>query len=586
MEVEKTDGLKTPFLECENPSYGVLVFTSTIPGLQFKLNLQGKLKGQAYRQQENRYILCVEPTDKRYIVTITCPTCEAVNYTVEEIPPTEPQYFRIKDKKPPVIPLSAQEQYDLGMAEYNRGNLAQSETRYRNAVDLTKANPVFEFLQALGDVCIKRNQYADAVTFLMQASVVRPNNAAIHHLLGTAYFELGRYENAAGSFKAAVDLAANNTQYQNDLQKALKANPQKAKGYLDMGNAYMVQNNYAEALRYYREAANADPQNNSYQTAIRTAETRINQERYMISADAAYKTAKATPEPNITYVQGQYGKQISASSQSALDVYKKRYQQMLDEIEKAKALGALPQYMQESVAFYEYDSQLDLAGGCAQVSAGWVNDFLKRNPETPFRKQIEACKTIAGKKFHGEIGLSAAYNNLLGISGFIGFRLYNCDNLVNFHIALQYTYYYGGYYDTSDGSTKPEKDNSWDLTANQISLPVTLKLNIVRIGKNTTKPSSVFIAATAQPNFNINATCFGETSSDFVEKLGYSGTVSIGWSNKTFSVSAFARNNFTDMFVRNEIMKFDNQNKNNDYTKLDTHLENKMMFGASLGYYF
>jgi len=90
MIVEKTTGINTPILDCGSPSLGVLIFSSTIPGLEFKLNLKGKLKNDFYKEQENRYILCVEPTDRHYILTITCPSCKTTTYTVEEIQATTP----------------------------------------------------------------------------------------------------------------------------------------------------------------------------------------------------------------------------------------------------------------------------------------------------------------------------------------------------------------------------------------------------------------------------------------------------------------------------------------------------------------
>ena len=580
MEIEKTEGSGgVMFLECNDPAYGVLVFTSTIQGLQFRLNLPSKLIHQAYRQSENRYILCVEPTDRRYIVTISCPTCEAVNYTVEEIMPSKPQYFRIKDKQPPIISLSAQEQYDLGFAEYGRGNFAQAEQRYQNAVDLTKADPVFDFLRALGDVFMKRNKYAEAVTSLKQAATLRPNNAEIHHMLGTAYFGQSSYENAANSFKAAADLASNNAQYRADFLKAMNANPQKAKSYFDMGNASMDQYKYAEALNYFKEAVTANPNNTSYQTAVKTAETRISQERYMAAAEAAYQKAKATPEP--TYTKDSNGN-LTASSQAAKNKYEARYQPMLDEINKATALGALPHHMQESVSFFKYSAELDLAGGCQHVSPGWIDKFLKENPETPFRDQILACRKVANKTFFGEAGANFAFNNMLDISGFLGFKLGSCDKLVNFHIALQYAWLNNDYFDTKDGAKKPDNDNTWKISANQLSVPVTLQLNIVPIGKNSSKPQSVFVAAIAQPQYNLNGTCFGQTSSDFVNSFGVAGAVSLGYSNKTFSLSVFARKNFTNIFKRDEIMLQDNSNSKNDYKALDKCLENKLMFGATL----
>ena len=178
MIVEKTDGPLGPILECNTPSLGVLVFSSTIQGLEFKLNLPSKLINQAYRQKENWYILCVEPTDRRYIVTITCPSCEAVFYTVEEIPPTIPLYFRIISDAP------GEEDNNAGEKYLSEGKLKEAEEGFRKAVEAARENPKF------------------------------------HHSLANTLMLQKKYDEAVRSFQKAIDLAPNNTQYRIDLERA------------------------------------------------------------------------------------------------------------------------------------------------------------------------------------------------------------------------------------------------------------------------------------------------------------------------------------------------------------------------------
>ena len=570
---EVREPVQRPPTECESDLLGGLLFMTGIEGLQFDLNLYQNLEKVTPNKERNEIMLCVKPTSSQYIINITGPGYETLDFTVSNIKPNSIQYFRLRTEEPPPVNVNAEDLNKLGKLAIEEKNFTDAEKHFRSAIDLDANNP--EYLRNLGNALIKQDKHAAATTFLERAAKIRPNNAETHHLLGTAFLELGRYTDAANSFKAAVDLASNNTQYRTDLQRAMNApvGIEKAKGFYNMGNAYMAQYNYAEALKYYKDATQADPQNTSYQTAVRTAETRVNQEQRMKTVETAYRKAKATPKP-------------STSSQTAQDTYKNRYQPMFDEITRVKALGVLPKYMQESIAFYELDAQADLAGGYKNVSAGWLKDFLVKNPETPFRQQIEKEITVNSRIFRGEFGVGVVYNNLLGYSGLLGLRIFSCEQLVNVRIGLQYTYYTSDFYNTADGGAKSESDKTWNINANQLSLPVTLQFNVARMGMNTSKPSSVFIAATVQPNYNLSSTCFGETKSDFVEKFGYSGAVSIGYSTKMFSINVFARKNFTDLFKRDKIYEFDNHNTKNDYSKLDKCLENKLLFGASVGYYF
>lgn len=94
------------YRECSETKWGVLVFSSGISGLQFSLSLPDNLNQQVYNPERNEYVLCVVPTDRRYVVTITCSDCEPVNYTVEDIKANDPQFFRISRKHTPPVKIT------------------------------------------------------------------------------------------------------------------------------------------------------------------------------------------------------------------------------------------------------------------------------------------------------------------------------------------------------------------------------------------------------------------------------------------------------------------------------------------------
>ena len=120
-----------------------------------------------------------------------------------------------------------------------------------------------------------QDKFADAVPFLQRVVIIRPINAKTHHMLGQAFFAQRRYSDAANSFKNALDIESNNIQYRIDFQRALDANPDRARAYFEIGNSYFDLSNFAEALKYYREAVQLDERNPEYQARVRSAEITI-----------------------------------------------------------------------------------------------------------------------------------------------------------------------------------------------------------------------------------------------------------------------------------------------------------------------
>jgi len=95
---ESSESVSRVFIECGSPSLGVLVFKSAIEGLQFELNMPTRLDNVTYNNQRNEYVLCVQPTDRLYWVTITGQGYESVDFEVRNIQPSVAQYFKIDPK--------------------------------------------------------------------------------------------------------------------------------------------------------------------------------------------------------------------------------------------------------------------------------------------------------------------------------------------------------------------------------------------------------------------------------------------------------------------------------------------------------
>jgi len=97
--VEETQGEGLFTQSCNSPAMGVLVFKSAIVGLHFELNLPTRLINVNYNRQRNEYVLCVQPTDRQYWVTIAGQGYESVDFEVKNIQQGIAQFFRINPKE-------------------------------------------------------------------------------------------------------------------------------------------------------------------------------------------------------------------------------------------------------------------------------------------------------------------------------------------------------------------------------------------------------------------------------------------------------------------------------------------------------
>jgi hypothetical protein len=83
---------------CNSPELGVVVFKTAISGLWFEMYPPSKLINTRYNRQRNEYVMCVEPTDGKYRFTITHADYETVDFFVENMKPSQAQFFKITSK--------------------------------------------------------------------------------------------------------------------------------------------------------------------------------------------------------------------------------------------------------------------------------------------------------------------------------------------------------------------------------------------------------------------------------------------------------------------------------------------------------
>lgn len=120
--------------QCKTPELGIIVFTSTIINIEFKiLNYPSELINNEYDPQNKQYILCVQPTEgRKYQIQITHEKFKGEICIVQNIKSSEAQYFKIESKNESIAlkleeeekkRIQAESNYIKVIKKYNDNNL-------------------------------------------------------------------------------------------------------------------------------------------------------------------------------------------------------------------------------------------------------------------------------------------------------------------------------------------------------------------------------------------------------------------------------------------------------------------------------
>jgi len=115
----------------------------------------------------------------------------------------------VKRKKPRSSPRTADALLDDGARHYERGELADAEARYRDALALDPDH--LGALNLLAHLLVDRGDPEAAIELLDHARALAPNLAPTHLGLGSAYAAAGYDELAIAAMEAAATLDASST---------------------------------------------------------------------------------------------------------------------------------------------------------------------------------------------------------------------------------------------------------------------------------------------------------------------------------------------------------------------------------------
>ena len=561
---------------CDSPSLGVLVFRTAIPDLNIAISPPSRLINTNHNSLRNEYVLCLQPTDQRTRITITHREFEAYVFFVDDIIASQAQIFRVNPRETGAVSIAARDANSLGTIRMNEGDYADAESFFSSAVEQERDNA--EFLFNLGRVRYRLGNYAGAVSALQSAAGIRPMNAEIHHMLGSSFFGSERFEDAVGSFRQAVDLEPANVRYREDLHRAMSAVANPPAANFDMGRHYLGQNNFTQALNYFREAARLQPTNTEFQRYVNSTEILQGQDQHMSAAAEAFRRAQSAVRPV-------GGRTVSvANVDPQLERYIHLFRIPLNYVASARALGPLSLEMQESADFYEFE-YLFQRYRADLLSRRELRDFWGEHSENPL-----ISRPPPRRVFRPSVGVGIGGSGLWAMSGAVGLRVFDTEQLVNIHVGIQYTGYFADFYRTPEGGTKPEGDalDPWRVGAHQISFPATLQLNVFRSRHGM--PWAVFAAATVQYNYNISGRVrfISDTgNSEFVNRTGISTVFSVGYTTNRWSAGLYFRQDDGYLFNREEIMRNSTSlPPNSNENRFNRIMDHRFMIGGRLSLFF
>jgi tetratricopeptide (TPR) repeat protein len=165
--------------------------------------------------------------------------------------------------------------FALIQAELNRGNRDAAIAEAKKILDAGAGNA--DMSRLIGEDAVRRGDYPAAIPYLEKATQGLPGNPDGWALLGRAYHAGRRYDEAAESYKKAVELAPQNLSYRStyglilgqagefeeglaQLQKVTATPGYKdAAGWVNLGWIYRNMNKPEESIAAYKKGLELDP---------------------------------------------------------------------------------------------------------------------------------------------------------------------------------------------------------------------------------------------------------------------------------------------------------------------------------------
>jgi tetratricopeptide (TPR) repeat protein len=267
----------------------------------------------------------------------------------ERLPPEE-RKARIDLRERLLAELPETEETAAARAElhYTLGGLCHWDRKYEKALahfrvahDLAERLGNTQLrawsLNGLGNVYDNLGRYEEAIGSFERAIDLDPEDAHPHNGLGNVYYQQGRYEEAIAAYQRAIELdpeiayphnGLGNVYYQQGryeeaiaaYQRAIELDPEVAYPHNNLGSVYADLGRYEEAIAAYQRAIDLDPEDASPHNGLGNV---YDQQGRYEEAIAAYQRA-IDLDPEVAYPHNNLGNVYRAQSrhEEAIKAYK------------------------------------------------------------------------------------------------------------------------------------------------------------------------------------------------------------------------------------------------------------------------
>jgi len=185
-------------------------------------------------------------------------------------------FFRPKSPASASAVAQAQAKFEQGLALHQKGQLAQAQESYQQALKLQPGH--FDALNLLGVIAAQTGNFNRAVELIDRAIKIKPDNEAAYSNRGNVLKELKRWDEALESYEQAIKLKPDyaDAYYNRGLalqelerwdeavesyERAIALKPDHAETYRNRGNALQALERWNEALESYDRAIALQPDN-------------------------------------------------------------------------------------------------------------------------------------------------------------------------------------------------------------------------------------------------------------------------------------------------------------------------------------
>lgn len=172
-------------------------------------------------------------------------------------------------------PGNADAQYNLGVACFNQGRVAEAVAQYRKALELDPKN--VEARHSLANELFHQGRTDEAARLFQAALADRPAQASIHYDYGIVLFHLGRTAEAIAQYEEALRFRPDYAEAHDNLgvalakvgrvadaiaefQTALRLDPGLLRAHVNLAGALASKGRFPEAAAEYEEALRIDPE--------------------------------------------------------------------------------------------------------------------------------------------------------------------------------------------------------------------------------------------------------------------------------------------------------------------------------------